>query len=477
MSTYNTPGVYINDVKSGSSVLSSLSSSVGVMLGATRSGKIGEVQLITSFTEFIQEFANGLDTPFMSNSYLPYAVHGFFTNGGKYLYIGRVAHSTATKATKTSTTNAITATAKYEGTWGNDVKISITKNEEWSSTNLVYDVKVEVGTSDSATITEVTLEDIVSKVLANNKIAYWLGAFSISSSTEELAEETFSLEGGVDGITDMTDSDITNALTMMSGAVDATLVAVPGFTSNAVNNALLAYCDEHNMFPILDMPQASTVSATRAYRKSISAYGGCLCYPWGKINDSLTETIISVPTCGHVMGVYARVLEERGIHKAPAGVDAIVRGFIDMEKNLTTDEVGLLNPVGVICIMSRPNAGICIWGARSLNSEKLMQYVSDVLINYSIKKDLYESTQFAIFEPNDTFLWSRVGAVCKDYLEGLRKKGALKGTADEAYYVVVNETNNTPSTIADGQLNIEIGYAPNKPAEYVVITLAHSIES
>ena len=477
MASYNTPGIYIHDIKSGSSILSSNSSSVGVMLGATRSGKLGEVQLVTSFTEFVQEYANGLDTPFMSDSYLPYAVHGFFTNGGKYLYIGRIAHSTATKATKTTTNTKITATAKYEGSWGNDIKITITKNADWDATNLVYDVLVEVGSSDSATIIEVTLADIESKVMSNTKVANWLSVFTVDSTTSALEEEVIQLAGGVDGVTDMTDSDITNALTMLSGAEEATLVAVPGHTSNAVNNALMAYCDEHNMFPILDMPMGSTISATRTYRKSISAFGGCLCYPWGIINDTLTEAPKKVPTCGHVMGVYARVIEERGVHKAPAGIDAVVRGFIDLEKVLTNDEVGLLNPVGVISIMPKTNAGIVVWGARSLNPENLMKYVSDVLINYQIKKSLLQLTQFAIFEPNDEVLWSRVSSVCKDYLEGLRKQGALKGTSDEAYYVTVNDTNNTPATIANGELHVEIGYAPNKPAEYIIINLAHSIES
>ena len=84
---------------------------------------------------------------------------------------------------------------------------------------------------------------------------------------------------------------------------------------------------------------------------------------------------------------------------------------------------------------------------------------------------------FAVFEPNDESLWSRVQATCKAFLETLRTSGALKGTADEAYYVTVDDTNNTDATIAEGQLNIEIGYAPVKPAEFVIIKLAHSIEA
>ena len=122
--SYKAPGVYVQDVVSGSQSITQASSSVGILIGVTRSGVIGIAQKIGSWTEFIAKYANGLDTPFLENSYLPYAVHGFFTNGGKELYIGSVKKN-AKKATVTSTTNSITATASNEGVWGNDIKVSI----------------------------------------------------------------------------------------------------------------------------------------------------------------------------------------------------------------------------------------------------------------------------------------------------------------------------------------------------------------
>ena len=149
-----------------------------------------------------------------------------------------------------------------------------------------------------------------------------------------------------------------------------------------------------------------------------------------------------------------------------------------MEYQLTPSQLGTLNLAGVVCITARPNAGIVIWGARSLNSkDSTMKYVTDGLLNLNIKKSIYNGTQFAVFEPNDSALWSRISATCKSFLETLRLSGALKGTAREAYYVTVDETNNTDDTIADGELNIEIGYAPVKPAEFVIIKLAHNIVS
>lgn len=474
--SYNAPGVYVQDVVSGSQSISQMSSSVGILIGVTRSGVIGVAQKINSWTEFIAKYANGLDTPFLENSYLPYAVHGFFNNGGKELYIGSIKKD-AVKATKTSTINKITVTASSEGEWGNDIKVSLVHGVGYDeNTNKVFDITISVGTNDSVTIPDVTLEDIVESVMASSKVKQWISDFKLGS-IGALAEESFSLEGGSDG-SELADADYTSALSMIDYLDDVTMVAIPGQTSKVVNNAILSYCDEHSLFPIIDMPIGSTSEQTRIFRKSVSAFTGALCHPWGKMNDPLTNSLKTVPTAGHVMGVYARIIESRGIHKAPAGVDAVVRGFVEMEYQLTPSQLGTLNLSGVVCITARPNAGIVIWGARSLNSkDNTMKYVTDGLLNLNIKKSIYNGTQFAVFEPNDATLWSRISATCKSFLETLRLSGALKGTAREAYYVTVDETNNTDDTIADGELNIEIGYAPVKPAEFVIIKLAHNIVS
>ena len=491
MSNYKAPGVYVQDVVSGSQSISQASSSIGILIGTTRSGKVGVAQKIGSWTEFISKYANGLDTPFLENSYLPYAVHGFFTNGGKELYIGSIKKNAkaATSVTTTtvegttstgslSTKNNIVATASSVGDWGNSIKIKLEQNKGYDATTYkAFDVTVSIGTNESVTVADVLLSDINGLVMANSKVKQWLSEFKVGDTITELAEEEFTLAGGSDG-DKLEDTDYTNALTMIDVLDDVTMVAIPGQTSKVVNEELISYCDNNGLFPILDMPMGSEPSDTKSYRKSITAFTGALAYPWGKVSDPLTNTLKTVPTAGHLMGVYARIISNRGVHKAPAGVDAQVRGFIEMEYQLTPTDISSLNPIGVICITSRPNAGIVLWGARSLNSiDSTMRYVSDGLLNLNIKKSLYDGTQFAVFEPNDEQLWSKVQATCKAFLETLRTSGALKGSAEEAYYVTVDSTNNTDISIADGELNIEVGYAPVKPAEFVVIKLAHSIVS
>ena len=479
MPSYNAPGVYIHDVVSGAQTIDQASSSIGALIGVTRAGTLNVAQKIGSWTEFIEKFANGLDTPFMANSYLPYSVYGFFQNGGKNLYICSIKKKDAVVAeASASTQNGITAKAKSAGVWGNDLKIELKKAEGWIDTeNEIFNVIVSLGASDSVTIKEVNLDTFLKEVNANPKVQKWFSEIKIANEKGKLIEETVTLSKGTDGSA-LEDSDYTDALATLDALDDVTMVAIPGQTSKAVNDALMAYCDNNGLFPMLDMPIGSTAEQAKAYRKSISAFTGSLSYPWGKMNDPLTNTLKTVPTCGHLMGVYARTIESRGVHKAPAGTDAVVRGFIEMETAITRSQLETLNPIGVICIMSKPNAGIVVWGARSLNgADTTMRYVSDGLLNLNIKRSLYNGTQFAVFEPNDENLWSRVNTSCKAFLEMLRQNGALKGDKDEAYYVTVDGTNNTDATINAGQLNIEIGYAPVKPAEFVIIKLAHSIVS
>ena len=182
MANYTSPDVYIETVPSGSQTISSKSSSIGAMIGVTRSGEVGKAQLVTSWTDFVSKFANGLESPFLATSYLPYAVYGFFANGGSMLYVGRVASKTAAKATKTGTNLKVTAIS--EGTWGNDIKISIAKSKDYVEPhtdgepsvagNLEFDVTISLGSSDYAKVEGVFFDTIADAILTNEKAKKWL---------------------------------------------------------------------------------------------------------------------------------------------------------------------------------------------------------------------------------------------------------------------------------------------------------------
>ena len=153
-----------------------------------------------------------------------------------------------------------------------------------------------------------------------------------------------------------------------------------------------------------------------------------------------------------------------------------MNGVVSLEMRLTDDDIGTLNNAGIVPIVNKIGVGLVAWGARSLSNDDDMRYVSDIIINYNIKKALYRNTLFAVFEPNDEILWNKVKSICDSYLEGLRNEGALKGTAEQAYRVICGETINTEATINDGFFYVDIAYAPNKPAEFVVIRIKHTMD-
>lgn len=203
-------------------------------------------------------------------------------------------------------------------------------------------------------------------------------------------------------------------------------------------------------------------------------------YPWGKVVDPLSKngSLRACPPSGHVMGIFSRTDKDRGVHKAPAGEEAVVRGFVELCVKLTPNHVDLLNPKGINCIVAKPNKGIIVWGARSVNPDPAKRYVSDVRYDLMIKKSLYEGTQWAIFEPNDALLLDRVTTSLASFLDLQWRNGALLGNEPEqAYYVKCDEELNDDASRNSGMLIAEVGYAKKKPAEFVIIRIVQKSQS
>ena len=264
MAMYNAPGVYIKDLTSGAQSITQASSSVGLLIGKTRSGKINEAQKVGSWTEFINKYANGLDTPFMENDYLAYAVHGFFTNGGSQLYIGSVKKN-AVKAQAVSEKNGITIVAANEGEWGNKLKVTISKSSDWEDGEYeAYDVRADLGSTDTAVVTDLTLKDLPTLV-KNSKMRMWIGEFTVPDTVTTITPEEVTLAGGTEG-DELSNYDYEQALEMAKTLDDLTMIAIPGQTSKVLNASLMAFCDNNGYFPFLDMPMGSLPEEARQYR-------------------------------------------------------------------------------------------------------------------------------------------------------------------------------------------------------------------
>jgi hypothetical protein len=178
-----------------------------------------------------------------------------------------------------------------------------------------------------------------------------------------------------------------------------------------------------------------------------------------------------MPPSAHLAGVWARSDGERGVHKAPA--NEIVRGALGLGINLTNVEQGVLNPVGVNCIRAFPGRGIRVWGARTISSDPSWRYLNvRRLFNY-VEKSIENGTQWMVFEPNDYDLWARAKRNISAFLKTVWMQGALFGQSpDEAFYVKCDAENNPLETRDAGQLIIDIGIAPVKPAEFVIIHIS-----
>jgi uncharacterized protein len=199
-------------------------------------------------------------------------------------------------------------------------------------------------------------------------------------------------------------------------------------------------------------------------------------YPWIEVaNPGDNGKPILVPPCGHMMGIWARVDQERGVFKAPA--NETPRGVLGLAYDVNLREQELLNPQGINCIRNFSNytRGYKVWGARTLVEPDNIQwrYISVRRLMSYIAKSIEMGTQWVVFEPNDQDLWARVNRTVSNFLEGLWRQGALfGGSPAEAFYVKCDATINTPDTIMKGRLYIEIGVAPVRPAEFVIFQIS-----
>ena len=246
------------------------------------------------------------------------------------------------------------------------------------------------------------------------------------------------------------------------------IVAVPGQVSPAVQDAVLSHCETRkDRFAILDSPETITGGIDKLPKPRDSKYGAYY-FPWIQVYDPDKGNIF-VPPSGHIAGVYSRTDSERGVHKAPA--NEIIRGALGLKYNVSKGEQDLLNPKGINAIRFL-NGAIRIWGARTLSTDPSWRYINVRRLFIMVESSIERATQWVVFEPNDHRLWKRVQRTISSFLTLLWRNGALMGTSPEqAFYVKCDDETNPPEVIDAGQLVVEIGLAPTKPAEFVIFRI------
>jgi phage tail sheath protein FI len=200
-------------------------------------------------------------------------------------------------------------------------------------------------------------------------------------------------------------------------------------------------------------------------------------YPRVLMSDPLQENRIEAfAPCGVVAGVFARTDATRGVWKAPAGQDATMSGVRGLEYKMTDGENGQLNPQGVNCLRTFPVAGNIVWGARTLDGADSLasewKYIPVRRTALFIEESLFRGTQWVVFEPNDEPLWAQIRLNVGAFMNTLFRQGAFQGkTPREAYFVKCDGETTTQDDINRGVVNILVGFAPLKPAEFVVIQI------
>lgn len=272
------------------------------------------------------------------------------------------------------------------------------------------------------------------------------------------------------------------------------MIAAPGYCDLATQQALIGYCERlKNSIAILDAPQKANVSEIGALTKvaKIKAGGGgegsedskasstlrppnssyaAFYFPWILIKSPLTpDKIVSAPPSGFMAGIYARTDAKRGVHKAPAN-EAVINA-LGLEYEISNSEQETLNDAGVNCIRFFSSSGFRVWGARTLDDGE-WKYVNVRRLFIMIEESIARSTQWVVFEPNDEFLWKAVVRDVTAFLKLLWRDGALQGsTPEQAFFVKCDAETNPPEVIDAGRLEIEIGIAPVKPAEFIVFRI------
>jgi phage tail sheath protein FI len=258
-------------------------------------------------------------------------------------------------------------------------------------------------------------------------------------------------------------------------------VAVPGIGSRAVVEAGAGYCQRRGD-SFLKGHQPATADTRDAARDFVagltvkSSYAAVY-FPWlSMVNPAGTAPDPQpVPPSGFAAGMYARIDSRRGVFKSPAGTEANVVGAVGLARQLTDADQDVLNPVGVNAIRFFPAAGIVFWGARTLATlaDPAYRYLSVRRLAIFLEQSIYNGIQFAVFEPNDEDLWASLRLTIGAFLTTQFRVGAFQGiTPAKAFFVKCDAQTNPQDQIDAGIVTVLVGFAPLRPAEFVVIKIS-----
>jgi uncharacterized protein len=500
------PGVYIEELENPVKTIVGVSTSVTAFIGRALEGPVNKQTLIHNFGEFESIFG-GL----WKKSPMSYSVRQYFLNGGRDAVIIR-AFNGDESTSKTRFTNAGT-TLKFEaenpGIWANSLKVSIDStvvNQDDVDPASLFHIRIKDKN-------DIDLETFLNVSHKSDHRRYVVTVLEEESDLLRVDKSTVSAllsakppDGPYDsdnngsdggnlantdivpasdnkkGIYALDEADIFNLLCIPppdpSGTTDSTFYS-------GVYNTAAEYCQKKRAMLIMDPPSNwnshddpvdNAIGVDGAGSGITRSENAVIYFPRIKASDPLEENRAKFfPPSGAIAGIMARTDAQRGVWKAPAGTEAGFVGVVDLEVKMTDDQNGTLNQKAVNCLRIMPTGKI-VWGARTMKGEDTRgsqwKYLPVRRMALYIEETLYRNTKWVVFEPNDEPLWAQIRLNIGAFMHDLFRKGAFQGsTPKEAYLVKCDKETTTQYDIDRGIVNIIVGFAPLKPAEFVIIKI------
>jgi uncharacterized protein len=500
------PGIYIQELPSNAHTITGAPTSVTVFVGYTHPFKTdpanwGKAYEIFSFTDYQNEFG-GLYTSGVIESHVAYAVNQFFLNGGAVAYVvalqpsyydasgnnhGLVIPAALTVGpvsftalepidliAMTVTTNNVQTTYLPNDTA--DVTISYgSKAETYRKANLKSGDPNYIGTLINGVSQLVT----VTTSAAQGYTA--IGQQALGYSTAPDPSWTTFNAGDFAGVFQQDSS--------LDKVPIFNLLLVPGVADNGIWSEALAFCERKLAFVIMDPPaQDSSDGAGSAHLPLIGddidllvpkSSNGALYFPYIESDDPLTGNTLNLPPSGSVAGIFATTDQNRGVWKAPAGYETAILNTTGVVPtgNMTDMRQGTLNPKGANCLRDFTGVGTVVFGARTLVTENVAfqqwWYVPVRRMALYLEQTLKNNLTWVVFEPNAEPLWVAIRSSIESFMLSLFNQGAFQGTTpSQAFQVLCDSSTTTQQDIDNGIVNIIVAFAPLKPAEFVIISIA-----
>jgi len=517
--TLTYPGVYIQELPSGSRAITGVATAVAAFVGRAPRGPVNEPVAIGSYAQYERVFG-GL----WRESGLGYAVRDYYANGGSQAVVVRLPGGAASAAIDVD--GDVTLTARGPGAWGDaleaevmhaaDPEATLVATQQGVAAADLFHLTVREGPRANPraveSYTNVTLTDgprRVDHVLAASELVRVTG-FTPPTASGRPAQKHPGVTGtgnqfyasngaGTNGnplaATDYSGGTLAADKDGLYALLDADLFTIlclpPGDPAGDLPDAVwadaLTLCRDERALLLVDPPATATATSIDDWvaARGLSANGrnGAVYFPRVRRPDPLRDGSIQpfVPS-GAVAGIMARTDGARGVWKAPAGIEAGIAGANGLTVALTDAENGALNPIGINCLRTFPVIGSVVWGARTLRGADVLadeyKYVPVRRLALFLEETLFRNTQWVVFEPNDEPLWAQIRTSIGAFMQDLFRQGAFQGSSPrDAYFVRCDSETTTQYDIDRGIVNIVVGFAPLKPAEFVVVSIQQKTAS